>query len=208
MRVLRVEGEGAVTVAARPERSVTVGWEPAETFRRTGHYPVLGWRGDPCGRAGERPGGPVRRPPRRGHFALPVQPEWFARWDHVGHDARRPLHGVDAAHGACASHRADELASRRLGRGQPVDAGVPQCAAVVGVNAGRSAKGAPDGEVTLKNKCRPRAAFVVGDRDCQPALRPALSVRHRVVTESSPLRADSVQTLAAFPVASAARFGP
>ena len=41
-------------------------------------------------------------------------------------DARRPLHDPDAAPGARVPHRADVLAPGRLGRGQPLDAALPQ----------------------------------------------------------------------------------
>ena len=58
--------------------------------------------------------------------SVSVQCQRLAPGHYRAHDGRRPLHDPDAASGARLPHRADVLASGRLGRGLAVDAHVPQ----------------------------------------------------------------------------------
>ncbi len=75
----------------------------------------------------------VRRQPRRGDRTLSGQSQRLARGHHRPHHRRRPLHHRHAASGARVPQRAAVLAPAGLGRGQPVDAHVPQRAHVGGL---------------------------------------------------------------------------
>ena len=93
---------------------VTAHGEGRALFTR-GQSPERGDRGDA-----------LRGQPRRRDRELPVQRQRLAARDHRRHHRRRPLHDRDAAPGARLPHGPDVLAPRRLGRGQPLDAPLPQ----------------------------------------------------------------------------------
>ena len=58
--------------------------------------------------------------------SYPYNVERLAARHHRRHHRRRPLHDRHAAPGARLPHRPDVLAPRRLGRGQPLDAPLPE----------------------------------------------------------------------------------
>jgi len=68
----------------------------------------------------------LRRWPRRGRDALSDQPQRLARWPRGADHRGRPAHRDDAPPGARLPHRPAVVAPARVGRGQPVDAHVPQ----------------------------------------------------------------------------------
>ena len=109
--------------------------------------------------------GAVRRQPRPADRDLPAQPERLGRRAHGGDDGRRPVHRDDAAPRARVPDGAVVVAPARVGRGQPVDAALPQRARVRRLRRGRdSFRPITDPysiSVILRNETRPLAQRIL-----------------------------------------------